>query len=108
MDDQPDRVAAGRRELVLIASGMLAGSVNLIEGMRRICALRFVIDDPTNEIFLPIRAMESETDSFPLGATRSNYSGDYLARADAEMERYLTSAREEILRSCREIIQRFS
>ena len=66
MDDQPDRVSARRHELVAVASGMLAGGVNLIEGMRRICALRIAIEDPENKVFLPIRAMESETDSFPL------------------------------------------
>lgn len=108
MEDPLDRAAAGRRELVSVASAMLDGSVNLIEGMRRICALRFMIEDPTNEVFLPICAMESETDSFPLGTTRSNCSADYLARMDAEMESYLSDAREDILRSCREIIQTFS
>ena len=34
MDDRLDRVSARRHELVATASGMLAGGVNLIEGMR--------------------------------------------------------------------------
>jgi hypothetical protein len=108
MDDQPDRVSARRHELVAVASGMLAGGVNLIEGMRRICGLRFAIEDPENEVFLPIRAMESETDSFPLGAMRSNCSEDYLKRADAEMQSYLADARDDILQACREIVRAFS
>ena len=108
MDDQLDRLSAQRHELVAVASGMLAGSINLIEGMRRICALRFSIEEPDNEVFLPIRAMESETDSFPLGAMRSNCSEGYLKRADAEMESYLADARDEILQACREIVRAFS
>jgi len=108
MDDQLDRVSARRRELVAVASGILAGDVNLIEGMRRICALRFAIENPENEVFLPIRAMESETDSFPLGAMRSNCSQDYLKRADAEVEIYLADARDDILQACREIVRTFS
>lgn len=108
MDDQLDSVSASRNELVTIASGMLAGGVNLIEGMRRICALRFAIEDPDDEVFLPIRAMESETDSFPLGAMRSNCSEDYLKRADAEMECYLVDAHDDILQACKEIIRTFT
>lgn len=108
MEDRLDRVSAQRRELVAVASGMLAGVVNLIEGMRRICALRFAIEDPENDVLLPIRAMESETDSFPLGAMRSNCSEDYLKRADAEMESYLAGARDDILQACREIVRAFS
>jgi len=108
MDDQSDRVTAQRHELVAVASGMLAGGVNLIEGMRRICVLRFAVEDPENEVFLPIRAMESETDAFPLGAMRSNCSEDYLQRADAEMESYLADARYDILQACREIVRTFS
>lgn len=108
MDDRLDRVSARRYELVAVASGMLAGGVNLIEGMRRICALRCAIEDPENEVFLPIRAMESETDSFPLGAMRANCSEDYLKRADAAMESYLADARDDILQACREIVRTFS
>lgn len=106
--DQPDRVSARRHELVAVASGMLAGDVNLIKGVRRICALRFAIEDPENEVFLPIRAIESETDSFPLGAMRSSCSEDYLKRADAEMESYLADACDDILQACREIVRTFS
>lgn len=108
MDDQLDRVSERRHELVAVASGMLTGCVDLIEGMRRICALRFAIEDPENEVFLPIRAMESETDSFPLGAMRSNCNEGYLKRADAEVESYLADARDDILQACRQIVRTFS
>lgn len=108
MDDQLDRLFERRHELVAVAAEMLAGSINLVEGMRRICALRFAIEDSENAVFLTIRAMESETDSFPLGAMRSNCSEDYLKRADAEMESYLADTRDDILQACREIVRTFS
>lgn len=108
VDDQLDRLFEQRRELVAVAAEMLAGSVNLVEGMRRICALRFAIEDSENEVFLPIRAMESETDSFPLGEMRLSCSEDYLKRADAEMESYLADSRHDILQACREIVRTFS
>jgi hypothetical protein len=103
-----DLVSARRQELVELASAMLAGNVNLIEGVRRICALRFSIEDPENEVFLPIRAIESETDMFPLGTMRASCSPDYLRRADGEMQTYLVEARGDILQACREIVETFS
>ena len=108
MGDQLDLVSNQRHELVAVASGVLAGNVNLIEGVRRICALRVAIDDPENEVFFSIRAIESDTDSFPLGSMRSNYSEDYLKRVDVEMDRYLADARDDIWQACREIVRTFS
>lgn len=106
--DRSDEVAARRQELVELANSMLAGEINLIEGVRRICALRFAVQDPENEAFLPIRAIESETDNFPLGAMRASCSPDYLQRADRDMQKYLADAQDDILQACREIVRKFS
>lgn len=106
--DTSDQVFARRKELVALANSMLAGEINLIKGVRRICALRFAVEDPENEVFLPIRAIESETDTFPLGAMRVNCSPDYLKRADSEMQSYLADARADILQACKEIVTTFS
>jgi hypothetical protein len=80
----------------------------LIEGCRTICRIRHRLDDPENAVFLPIRGVDSETDHFPIGEARSKCAPDYLRRMDTEMERYLTAAREDILKGCREIIELFS
>lgn len=105
---QTERVSAKRQELVVLANSMLAGETNLIEGVRQICALRFAVEDPENEVFLAIRGIESETDTFPLGPMRANCSPEYLKRMDSEMQSYLSDAREDILQACREIVKAFS
>jgi hypothetical protein len=97
-----------RQELVSVAKTMLAEDVNLILGIRRICALRFAIGDPDNEVFLPIRGIDSETDVFPLGDMRKNCSREYLKRMDNEMQNYLSQAHGDILRACKEIIRAFA
>ena len=106
--EQTERVAEKRRELVSIASSMLAGETNLIEGVRQICALRFAVEDPENEVFLAIRGIESETDTFPLGPMRARCSPEYLRRMDGEMQSYLSEAQGDILQACREIVKAFS
>ena len=93
-----------RYELVTVVTAMLEDRLNLIEGVRKICALRHQIGDPENEAFMPIRAIESETDHFPLGKMRDQCDVNYLERMDAEMNRYLADAKQDILLACKEII----
>jgi hypothetical protein len=99
---------SARAELVTVAEAMLNGELQLIEGCRRICSLRHSVGDPENAAFLPIRGIESETDHFPLGEMRKQCAPEYLARADENMNRYLTDASKDILAACREIIRAFS
>lgn len=102
-----DTKAKEKAELVAVANAMLDGKVNLIEGCRKICNLRDSVD-PDNDVFMPIEGIESETDHFPLGELRKQCTPDYLQRMDAEMERYLLDARNDIHNCCREIIHVFS
>ena len=78
--------------------------IDLIVGIRKICALRFSVCDPENEVFVPIRAIESETDHYPVGERRTQYADEYLSQMDAEMASYLKEVKEEILSSCKNII----
>ena len=106
--EYPENLASKRRELVAVAKAMLAGEANLLEGVRLICALRFAVEPPDKEIFLTFQAVDSETDHFPLGATRALCSQEYLKRSDEEMQAYLMSARDGIIQACREIVETFS
>jgi len=106
--EQTEHLALKRHELVKVANAMLAGNMNLIEGIRQICSLRFAVADPENEVFLAIRGIESETDTFLVGQIRSNYSQEYLQRMDVEMQSYMAEAKDDILQACQEIVQTFS
>lgn len=63
--------------------------------------------ETAQKAFWAIRAIESETDHFPLGDARRECAPDYLKRMDGEMGRYIEGAREDILDLCHEIIQIF-
>jgi hypothetical protein len=95
-------------ELLALAQSILARRLNPIAGMRRIVALRFATGDPDNEVFLPIRGMESETEAFPIGDARANFSDGYLEKMDADMKNYLSHAEADIFQACREILATFS
>ena len=97
-----------KAELIAVANAMLDGKMDLIKGVRKICSLRFAVGDPDNDVFMPIRAIESETDHFPLGEVRSRCTPDYLRRMNAEVQHYLSNARQDILEACKEIVRVFS
>lgn len=89
-----------RMALVAAAMSMLESDDKVLPGLRKICA-RFEIGDRDNPMFLPLIAMESETDRFPWGATRSAFS-------DARLHEYIDNVRTEIHASCLEIIAKLA
>lgn len=97
-----------RFQLVAVATAMLEERLNLIEGIREICVLRHHVNDPENKVFITIRAIESETDHFPIGKMRDYCEANYLQQIDAERDQYLAGARRNILLACEKIVQVFS
>src|SRR5688572_33243661 len=97
-----------REEVVSVARAMLRGECDLLEGTRKICSLRFHLENPDAEIFFPLVAVDDDTDHFPLGTLREKYSPDALKRIDIEMTQYVESARTEILDACKAIISTLS
>jgi hypothetical protein len=101
-------VQAKRKELLSVANAMLREELNLIEGVRKVCSLRHLVEEPNSEVFVSFRAIDSETDHFPIGELRSRYAKDKVDQLDQEMHRYLIDAREEILSACQELVRYFS
>jgi hypothetical protein len=101
-------IASRRQEIVSVSRSILEGKINIIEGVRKLCALRTLMVNPEDEVFLPIRAIDSETDHFPIGNQRANWAPESLKKFEQEIEEYLADARGGIFESCREIIHVYS
>lgn len=97
-----------RAELVDVATAMIDGKMHLLEGVRKITALRHEVENPDAEMFMPIRAVDSEADHFPVGDMRKQCAPEYLKRADEELSRYLADAKADILAACSEIVRAYS
>jgi hypothetical protein len=91
-----------------LARKMISSEVNLIEGSREISRLRYDAGNPDDELYLVFRGVDSETDHLPLGEVRKRASQKHLRRADAEMDAYISAARDGILAACWKIIKAFS
>jgi hypothetical protein len=98
----------GRRELVDLCKSTINGQADFLVAVRRICALRFIVEDPENSVFMPIRAMESETDTIPTGLARKSFEAKHLEKIDYEMESYWLEMRPILIQACEEIVKIFS
>ena len=97
-----------KKEIIAIAQEMLSGKIHLISGCRMIRGLRYDTDRSDDEFFFTFRAVDSETDHFPLGKVRELCDEDYLKRVDKEISDYLANAGEDIRRACSNLIQTLS
>lgn len=100
--------STARAEIVKIASQIVSGKDPILDGVRRIVALRFDLDNPDDEAFLTLRGYASETDEFPSKSVRKDYDKAALQKLDAELAEYDSRAREIVFESCRELIKKFS
>lgn len=97
-----------KNEIVQIAKEMLNGEIHLILGCRYIRGLRHDTEIPEDDIFMTFRAVDSETDHFPLGKVRELCDPEYLERRDKEITAYLEAAGDDIRKACIELIKKFS
>jgi hypothetical protein len=104
MNDTSDRVQA---DLVAVARALLAESLDLVSGCRKLNQLSRRIQPLNRRIFDPITGFDSETDDYPLGEARNNYDKVYLDKVDHEIAEYSERARSSILNSCRLIIAEY-
>jgi hypothetical protein len=99
-----------RRKIADVASSMLDGPMDLLEGCRTIVRLRGNLSDPDlyDPDLLFLVAVESELDDVPVGTARQHWAPEALAEKDEKKSRYLATAQEEIQRSCRALITRWA
>ncbi len=96
-------------KLIVIAEKMLKDQIDLIKGCREILSLSNKTLNPMNEMFIPFRAIDSETDHLPLDEVRPRCSEAYLFKADKEKTDYLDEDTRSILKeSCQKLIRELS
>jgi hypothetical protein len=101
---------ARRTQVVQTAKRMLSGQLNFLEGARQLAALQYETgvrdDDPDFRTFVGIA---SESDDFPLGQVREEWSTDVLARLQPEIDRVVAWARTSAGgdAACHSLVSRF-
>jgi hypothetical protein len=106
MSSEAERIA--RREIAKVARAAVTGNLSPLEAVRKICALRFMLGDPNSEIFHVFMAIDSETDTLPLGDVRELWSPTALEKKDREMTAYFEWAKDDLAKGCQRLIDEFS
>lgn len=97
------------KSTVEVASAFLAGKVGLIECAVRLASLShsLVPDWTKDPDFLFFGVLASATDHLPYGSAREYWSAAASKNADAETDRIEQTSRDEAVRACNHIIERF-
>lgn len=96
-----------RREIAALASDMLAGTLDLLDGARAIEHRRVELRDGTYEPLLVIRAFADQSYDYPRGTNRALWAAEALERFDREFEEYFREARPQVLDACTSIVSDF-
>ena len=92
--------------LISVCQSYLAGELDCIELSQAVVKLRFESQiDANSELFVPFRAIDSDTDHLPQKHARQHWSESGLREADEErqeMQRHYDSLATE---ACRELLR---
>ena|ERR1700685_969529 len=102
-----ERQREAKKALVGLARAIVAGTLNPVVGCRKIVRLRTQVFPQDLPAFDTVRAVESETDDYPVGDIRDRYDSGLLARLDESVGAYLRTVRPALLQACEEIIHQF-
>lgn len=103
-----DAEAHDRAKVVEAAQAILDGTSGIIEGARRLNALRAAMGiHHLDEDFVGFVAIDSETDTLPIGEVRKRWNKEALIQKDREVEEGERLYRDGALEGCRRLIARF-
>lgn len=93
-----------QKKMIAIAQDVISGSTHPIIGIRSLNSLRTELALFDDEVFYTVIALDSDSDTFPLGEFRGKCAPEYLARKDDEMNDFLNDYHSDIIETCQEII----
>jgi len=95
-----------RRQIVVFAQSYLDGHTGAIETSRAIVDLSLMIDASLDDLFIGFTGIDSESDTFPLGEVRRQWSNTALEREDASRQVYETHLKEKMMDLCQKVVAR--
>ncbi len=98
-----------RRKALFLASAVLAGTIGVVEGCKRLSSLAFdlVPDWTQDEDFVVFGGVDSEADDLPTGSERQYWSKEALLREDEKIRDYESRIRDMVRLACSNVIRRF-
>lgn len=95
-------------EVVYLVNSFLEGKTGAIEISRKIIRLSYDLGIQDSDEISVFKALESQTDHFPIGALRNNYSDERLKEIDEETKDYEDYYKESVTDVCLKLIDKYS
>lgn len=89
---------------ISVIKDIIVSDRNLVANCRYLCGFRSSCHVQDSDIWNPITGFESETDDYPLGSLRNQYSRQKLERLDSEVGDYVKESWPVIVRSCKKLL----
>lgn len=101
-------VLSCRQRAVDLATGVLDGTINVLEACHDLASLRWEVEvDPWDEDFTTFAGISSETDHLPVGRVRDHWSTDALTRLEPQIQSAIAWAMPQAVPACRSVVSRF-
>lgn len=104
--NQEHREWAGRK-VVAAAKSILSGELGIVAGARHLAKWRFDLGAEHDPDLMFFVGVDSETDHLPVGDARSHWDAQALKQKDEEMRSFEATFREEALRACQRLVQKY-
>jgi len=93
-----------RRRLTDIARNMVAGQMDLLDGVRRLDALATELGVALDEPYIIFKGIASQADEFPDEKTRAYFEPEALRRLDESKRDFVDAFRDRILEACQLVL----
>jgi hypothetical protein len=107
-DDYPDDTvnrASVRAQILAVAKQLLTGQLDVITAARRLSALHDDAEPEIREALVGFVAIDSETDTLPIGEVRQYWRLDALERKDREIAQAEQCYRDTAVKDAAELIR---
>src|SRR5262245_38293017 len=95
-----------RSEALEVARAIRSGRIGVVEGSRRLIALREGVESPAlEELFSPFDAIDSQTDHLPIGDQLGLWAPDVVATKRAQLAEAESVHRQTALDACAALIE---
>ncbi len=93
-------------ERVRACERLLSGETELVEGVRNIVSRTRLLGFGTDRFDRLLEQIDHQSEHFPLGESRKDYSHRELRRLDEERQQFERDHRESVSECCRQILER--
>lgn len=99
-----------RRQLFSLAKSIVSdqSDFNVVDHVREMFSVIAAMGRDTDPYFEVFLYVESETEDVPTGPLREKVAEEFLRRMDEKLARVMSRAREDLLRKCFDIIERYA